>query len=617
MAYHGRDATVHELFTKIPLRDRDACQSVCVLNSVLRGGIALIKESRRVWQPAAAAVQDDAFTAVGASLNQFIGYCAGRGIAPRELFERILDWSAELSKRSRTDEMFRLLERAEELNIRRYPDLYARLVLGRAMALFDTGRHQEAHQVISALAERYYLIPDWNLISRILFFLSQTSLRTGEAGHFKTLLFGGLRHFYTHTDTRRLFTGLLGKTYRRPYKVLLDRRQTLSDKVLFLAHWLDHTIHNSRPGRKFRLDRVTRFGVLSLVYYLNYVRWQYRSPRTAALAEVCRRSAGSDRPKKIPSDNARKAILVTRVMGGIGDFLTMTPGFHALKAMHPDHEIDLAVPRQYHSLFTGNPDVTVLDIENASIVIGSYAKWFNLTDCPASRIESRTAPNVKMSRIDIFAQALGIRGRRLRTMDRLPRYFMTDEEILFQQDFWKEYRLAGKSVIGVQLQAAESYKDFPHMAALVRKLATEFAVILFQVRKTTIQPGDNVIDPGSLTIREAFALAAACDGVVAPDSAFVHFAGAVGIPCIALEGPVGGLGTRYYPSCTCVDARSVLKCIPCWRNEFTPCKLTNMRTSACMEHITVDEVYGALKKTLREHKRCRVTALSHAPASMA
>jgi len=336
--------------------------------------------------------------------------------------------------------------------------------------------------------------------------------------------------------------------------------------------------------------------LLGVVYFMNYEVWQDRPPQHRSLTKTPRQKPGAG-----DAAGSRRTILVTRAMGGIGDMLMMTPGLHALKLKFPGHDIHLAIPRKFVQLFSGNDDIELLDIESAAIDVRSYEKWFNITDCPAARIESRTMPEVTQSRIDIFSRSFGIRGRQLQAMDKRPRYFVTEAERDFQEDFWKRHGLVGKTVIGVQLQAAEPYRDYPHMADLVRKLAQDAVVLLFHGEKTAVETGGSVIDPGPITIRQAFALAAGCSAIVAPDSAFVHFAGALNIPCVALYGPIDGrIRTMHYPFCVHVDVRSVLRCVPCWRNEIIPCKLTNMRNSACMGNITVDTVSEAVKRVLRE-----------------
>jgi ADP-heptose:LPS heptosyltransferase len=104
-------------------------------------------------------------------------------------------------------------------------------------------------------------------------------------------------------------------------------------------------------------------------------------------------------------------------------------------------------------------------------------------------------------------------------------------------------------------------------------------------------------------MRKAFALAAACDAIVAPDSSFVHLAAALDVPCVALYGPVdGAVRTKSYPRCVYLDVRKKLGCVPCWRNDKIPCKLTNLRTSACLADIAVHDIVTTLDKILQKGK---------------
>ena len=90
-------------------------------------------------------------------------------------------------------------------------------------------------------------------------------------------------------------------------------------------------------------------------------------------------------------------------MGGIGDFLMMTPGLRALKAHARPSGRSLAIPRRFFPLFEGNDDVELMDIDG-DFDPAAYEEWFNLTDCPAARVESRTAPAVRDNRIKLFAR---------------------------------------------------------------------------------------------------------------------------------------------------------------------------------------------------------------------
>jgi ADP-heptose:LPS heptosyltransferase len=188
-------------------------------------------------------------------------------------------------------------------------------------------------------------------------------------------------------------------------------------------------------------------------------------------------------------------------------------------------------------------------------------------------------------------------------MNRQPLYYINAHEKELQRLFWHQNRLNGKTVIGVQLHADESYRDYPHMKTLVKTLAERFSVLVFDGKPIEGYNFDNVIKIDSSSLREAFALASGCDFIIAPDSAFVHLAGALAIPCLALFGPIDGkLRTSDYPSVDYLDSSQHLGCVPCWRNESIPCKLTGMRQSACMMSIPVSDIVTRVNQKLRSNE---------------
>jgi hypothetical protein len=127
---------------------------------------------------------------------------------------------------------------------------------------------------------------------------------------------------------------------------------------------------------------------------------------------------------------------------------------------------------------------------------------------------------VRRNRIEIFARAMGVRGRALRRMDRRPRYVVAPLERAQQQAFFARQGLEGRPVVGVQLRADESYRDYPHMAALVGALAREHPVLLFADGQGPGLGFPGVVMVAGRGLREAFALAAGCSVLVTPDSAF-------------------------------------------------------------------------------------------------
>jgi ADP-heptose:LPS heptosyltransferase len=305
---------------------------------------------------------------------------------------------------------------------------------------------------------------------------------------------------------------------------------------------------------------------------------------------------------------AEARILVTRAMGGLGDLLMMTPALHALRLKSGGRPIELAVPRRFFPLFEGNEDVEVVDI-HSELDPREYDRWFNLTDCPAARTESLTAPRVRRNRIEIFARALGIRGPALWRMDRRPRYFLSAADRGHRERFFAAHRLEGESVIGVQIRSDETYRDYPHMPALVKTLARDHVVLLFDSRPILGYDFANVIKVGGQGLREAAALASGCRALVAPDSSFIHLAAALRRPVVGLYGPTdGAVRTSDYPGVRFLDARRDLRCVPCWRNEEIPCALTGMRASVCLGEIGPLSVVAALEDLLSRTREAGAAA---------
>jgi len=142
------------------------------------------------------------------------------------------------------------------------------------------------------------------------------------------------------------------------------------------------------------------------------------------------------------------------------------------------------------------------------------------------------------------------------------------------------------------------------MPQLVARLAHDYHVIVFDTERIDGLEGERIVKVEGLPMRKAFALAAACDAIVAPDSSFVHLAAALDVPCVGLYGPIDGeLRTKHYPRCVFLDVRSKLGCLPCWRNDRIPCKLTNLRTSVCLADISVQEIVNTVNNLLQKGGR--------------
>jgi ADP-heptose:LPS heptosyltransferase len=577
LAANGEAENVRAIFAALAPGRRAPYEDLRVLRMVVRGGIMRL----RSLPPHARRATASERALVRSALQLLLeARPAGRRL-PRHTFEALLEWSEYLRSATQLAEALSSCDAAIARGARHYPDLHPRLVLARASVLEACGRLREAHVELAALHRRPDLISDRNVVPGLIRALGRTALHVGEGPHLTRLLLDGLSSFYSSIEERRAILDLLCTAHRGALRFLTGRDTRPADKLLFLAHW---TCLRGLGLLRGRAARPLERGLLAFLYLRRYLRPGQR--RAAS------RSAAGD-------EATAARVLVTRAMGGAGDLLMMTPGLHALARRHPGC-VDLAIPRDLFPILENNADVQLIDI-HSEIDPRGYGLWFNLTDCPAARIESLTAPRVRQGRIESFARALGTHGRSLRRLERRPRYFPTVRELEERDLFFAVHGLAGRAVIGVQYQSDESYRDYPHMPDLIKALAREYRVLVFDRREIPECAFPGVVQAAGRPLREAFALASGCQAIVAPDSVFVHLAGALDVPCLALFGPTDGrVRTAGYPRCRFLDVRRELRCVPCWRNEQIPCALTGRHASVCLAEIRVADVVEGLHRLLSE-----------------
>jgi len=600
ISYSGQHDLAHGIFRSLDRAVQRSYLNRYVFQSVMLGGI---NKLRKYLASSAEEEAHEEKELLDRTMYEFLTFSQSVRVYPRELFESTLLWCEELSRLSLLTEAIRLYDETLGTDPLRYPDLYVRLQYGKADVLAKMGRLHEAEILLRRLVERPYLLTDRNFVPKVVFALGKVCALRGDLASSMALTFQGLRLFYTDIDQRGAFFEQIIKAYRRSYRVLVDPRRKFTEKFLFTFHWLYFRVDRNPLFRLLQIHRGFRLLLLGSLYYLNFVLrrkpWPLRSLSQVKTDSGYFAKRTNGRRYRVTVDSARN-ILVTRAMGGIGDLLMMTPGLHELKKKHPTREIHLAIPHRYFSVFKNNPDVVTVDINEYPIEPLNYWRWFNLSDCPAARRESRTAPRVRQNRVEIFARALGVGRLSVSIADKKPRYVVSAEERALQERFWVHHNLNGKTVIGVQLHAEESYRDYPHMAQLVRTLAQRYEVLVFDDSKITESFGPRAIPVCGMEMREAFAIASGCDAIICPDSAFVHLAAALDIPCVALYGPIdGAIRTKDYPKCMYLDVRNELPCVPCWRNESIPCRLTDMRMSVCMANIPIARIQRALEQVLK------------------
>ena len=296
----------------------------------------------------------------------------------------------------------------------------------------------------------------------------------------------------------------------------------------------------------------------------------------------------------------KKDIVVTRAMGGTGDFLIMTAGLRAL-SKRSGTTVKLVIERKFFDLFRNNPYVELIDIDGPPVDVADCKDWRNLTLCPAAKYESKRRPFVRKGRAELFAAGMGVSRRLLDVHGWHVEYALDERQAQFARSFLLDRKLGARPIVGVQPYARDSYKDHQDIQRFVAALGERYDVIVFHHLETGLAIGPKMASTAGLSLAELIALVSALDAMVCVDSAFLHAAAAFDVPVVALFGPTdGALFTRQHRRATVIDAKDRFACAPCWRNEDLPCSLTGkFGPSPCVAAIKVEPVLAAVEAALR------------------
>jgi predicted SAM-dependent methyltransferase len=452
----------------------------------------------------------------------------------------------------------RVIDAAFENGVARFPDTKINLLLERIQQLHLSGQRDAAFELASELVARPFLMFDSNQIAELNIVFGRLCKETGHLEAFRPVMWRGLRVTRRNPELRnRTLDSLVEVFGSREAVNAMAEPGSIEEAVLHFAV-------------ADLADRVDEF----------FEQANYAGPRAqhqVYFGGAAQRAGAGHR------------ILVTRGLGGLGDILMMTPGIRALRGLNPESEIVFAIPGNLLPLLKGNPHCTVVDIAANTFDAREFDAWYNLSDCPGTRHEIRTAPQVTKSRIELFAEGMGIDSEALTRFGRRPVYVVSEEERQFAAEFLLQQ--GPGPFFAVQLKAADSYRDYDHLETVVKMLAGHGRVLVFHEQPFSGFSYDRVTRVHGLDLRRAFAVVSQCDAVLAPDSSFVHLAGALDLPCVALFGPIDGrMRTQDYPHCITLDASAVHVCMPCWRNEFTKCSVTDGPRSQCMADIDPQRV---------------------------
>lgn len=520
----------------------------------------------------------------------------------REYLTASLDWFAALRPTTHVEMFWGTLNSLIHTDLSPMPELRERLVgelaeIGRRVPLPD-----ELVRIVYSFSTKPYLFSDPVQFLRVLAFVLRQDLRAGDFA---------------------AVTGRWLPEWRRHISVSTFWRKQRRSEVLVVKD----DVH-SRLGITLRSTGVLlgRFGgfanVLSLLlikldYYIfirshvsgTPVGWAWLA-LLRGLFQLChwlepRPLAAETGPEGAEPGivrGTRHDVLITRMQGGIGDVMTMRPGAVALARRKRRGRVVFATNRSYFPGFSTDDPFDLIDIEGAPIDVASFGKWINLSDCPAVRIESLEFPKVRTDRITIFARAVGVRFWPWSYKAKTPPMTFPPEILQRAEEVVAAGSAPGQTRIGIQLRAAETYKDVPEMLEVARRLAERHAVFVFDHRLIPRLETDRFTAVDNQTLPVAIAMVTLMDAVIAPDSSYLHMAGINRIPCLLAAGPTDGkVRVKPYRNARYLDMRWKLACIACWRHEFNKCALSNGYESICMKLLRPPVVIEALEKLLLKY----------------
>ena len=510
------------------------------------------------------------------SLRDALQQAHSAGDMPRELLPLLHDAAEALRYNGHAAQAVDLLNVEKSLGVERYITYKLDWARQKTLALFECHTAEgmaEGEEIAAYYALRPYLFPDIKAMGFFLFIHCLVALR--------------------RNDPQRLAYPLemLSKTEAGALDCYLQRVIQQAGGLARLLSLLPSIGMGSKlcMGIAWSGQVLGGYGAPAAIFCRGLHILLAFSSRISRMLASNQRALLPCRGTRSPLPRKRLPILITRAMGGIGDIMMMTPGLRALAKLHPQREIHIALPRAFHSLLENNPYVRVKDIHADPFYREDYAALYNLTECPAARVESASLPRVRANRIEIFAKAMGVKKKKLRKIGTRPVYVVSAEEKAWAENFFREHGLEPGSCLAVQPYAADSYKAYPDMEKLTLKLAASKPVLLFHSAPVDGFEHERILKIVGFSLRQSIALLSLCERLISVDSAFVHVAAAFDLPTTALFGPTdGGVFTRYYPACTLAGGNEKVDCGACWRNQRVVCAKTLRIGSGCLEDIQPD-----------------------------
>jgi ADP-heptose:LPS heptosyltransferase len=293
-------------------------------------------------------------------------------------------------------------------------------------------------------------------------------------------------------------------------------------------------------------------------------------------------------------EGAWERIIVERYRG-LGDVVQLMPSLAAMKEKYGRNvEIGLATSGAYFPI-VGRFEFIDFVLEQEEVEEmgdwGEIAVRINLQ----GRVDF--LPNCrKGARADLFSYFLRVDS----AVNEGFRFPVLEEERVGAFRILERVGWTGGDLIGLNLVTNAPIRNWPVERSeeladrVVREMGMEVLILENQPIRERFLGKRGVIVPDRVGVSDLVGLISVCRGVVCPDSGVMHLSGMMGIPTVALFGPIPPeLRIKYYPS-----VRSIylgLECQPCYDWQTHACEGKPWYRQ-CMNRITVEMVLEEIEK---------------------
>lgn len=222
-------------------------------------------------------------------------------------------------------------------------------------------------------------------------------------------------------------------------------------------------------------------------------------------------------------------ILLTRY-GGLGDILLSTPAIRALKKMYPRAFVVFDTSQTGKELLEGNPDIDQITVNSADCIRNNFDWHWHLT--------YENFPELHIT--DGYLKWIG-HNTTVVNNEKKSIIVLSESDKKFAKEFIESCGISNNElVMALQVQAGRENRRWPleNFSEVVDYVSNKHhaKIIEFGAKEQPyLGKGINLV--GKCSIKESAAVLSKCSFLLCNDSFFLHVAGALNVPVVAIFGP--------------------------------------------------------------------------------